>query len=85
MSRLEFVSFTRKEGANMRQLCRNYGISPTTGYKWLKRYERGREAALRDRSRRPRETGILACGKACSRAGCRCHLGLELEFIASNS
>ena len=58
MSRLEFVSFARKEGANMRQLCRNYGISPTTGYKWLKRYERGREAALRDRSRRPRSSPL---------------------------
>ena len=47
--RLEFVRLARKEGANRRQLCRRFGIHPTTAYKWLSRDE----AELGDRSRRP--------------------------------
>lgn len=49
--REEFVMLARAEGANVRELCRRYGISPTTGYKWLAR--QGRGEALSDRSRRP--------------------------------
>ncbi|MDR2238978.1 MAG: IS481 family transposase, partial [Zoogloeaceae bacterium] len=30
--RKEFVLLAMQEGANMRQLCRRFGISPTTGY-----------------------------------------------------
>ena len=40
----EFVVFAMAEGANIRELCRRFGISPTTGYKWLERY-RGRGMA----------------------------------------
>jgi transposase InsO family protein len=41
-----------QEGSNVRELCRRYGISPTTGYKWI---DRGADEAetYRDRSRRP--------------------------------
>jgi transposase InsO family protein len=35
--RREFVRLARQEGANVRELCRRYGISPTTGYKWIDR------------------------------------------------
>jgi len=38
--RLEFVTLASAEGANKRELCRRFGISPQTGYKWLERYER---------------------------------------------
>jgi transposase-like protein len=31
--RLEFVELALKEGANISQLCRDFGISRTTGYK----------------------------------------------------
>jgi transposase len=41
------------EGANISVLCRHYGISRKTGYKWLKRYREEGEAGLADRSRRP--------------------------------
>jgi transposase InsO family protein len=51
--RLEFVTLARSTGANIRRLCRRYGISPKTGYKWLHRYAEGGEAALWDRCRRP--------------------------------
>jgi len=50
--RLEFVRLAMMEGANRRELCRRFGISPKTGYKWLARHGAG-EADLADRSRRP--------------------------------
>ena len=37
----------------MRELCRRFGISPTTGYKWLGRFRVGGEAGLADLLRRP--------------------------------
>jgi len=51
--RLEFVTLASAEGANKRELCRRFGISPQTGYKWLERYEREGTDGLADRSRRP--------------------------------
>lgn len=35
------------------ELCRRYGISRKTGYKWLDRYEREGPDGLTDRSHRP--------------------------------
>ncbi|QDD89307.1 IS481 family transposase [Pseudomonas oryzihabitans] len=49
--REEFVGLAQQAGANIRLLCRRFGISPTTGYKWLARARAGE--ALTDRSRRP--------------------------------
>lgn len=51
--RLEFVLLARQAGVNFRQLCRRFGISAKTGYKWRGRYAQGGAAALQDRSRRP--------------------------------
>jgi transposase InsO family protein len=50
--RREFVRLAVLAGANRRELCRRFGIHPTTGYKWLERWAGG-EKALADRSRRP--------------------------------
>lgn len=50
--RLEFIVLASQEGANRRELCRRFGISPQTGYKWLARHGSG-EADLADHSRRP--------------------------------
>lgn len=52
--REEFVRLALLEGANRRELCRRYGISPQTGYKWLRRWRDGE--ALTDRSRRPKDS-----------------------------
>jgi transposase InsO family protein len=52
-SRLEFVLLALKPGANMRALCRTYGVSPMTGYKLLSRYKDLGEQGLLDQSRRP--------------------------------
>jgi transposase InsO family protein len=53
--RLEFVRLARQEGANVRELCRGFQISPKTAYKWLGRYDEGQgdPASLQDRCRRP--------------------------------
>lgn len=51
--REEFVRLAGQEGANVRELCRRYGVSPTTGYKWLARHAASGREGLADRSRRP--------------------------------
>ncbi len=52
-TKLEFVTLALKEGANRRELCRRFGISPKTGYELIKRFAAGGAAALQPRSRRP--------------------------------
>ena len=52
-ARLEFVMLASVEGANIRQLCRRFGISPTTGYKWLERWQTAGTMGLLEQSRRP--------------------------------
>lgn len=51
--RHEFVMLALKAGANRGELCRRFGISRQTGYKWLRRYGEEGRAGLADRSRRP--------------------------------
>ena len=51
--RLEFCDLAAREGANVRLLCRRYGISPKTGYKWLARWREAGPAGMPERSRRP--------------------------------
>ncbi len=51
--RQEFVVLATADGANVRALCRRYGIAPKTGYKWIDRYRREGPPGLADRSRRP--------------------------------
>lgn len=52
--RQEFVQLAMQEGANVRELCRRFAISPKTGYKWLARWQASAAPqALQDRSRRP--------------------------------
>lgn len=50
--RHEFVRLAMLEGANRRELCRRFGISPDAGYKWIRRWIAG-DRELADRSRRP--------------------------------
>lgn len=51
--RLEFCRLAESGGVPFVVLCRRFGISRKTGYKWLKRYRADGESALEDRSRRP--------------------------------
>lgn len=56
--RSEFVARARQEGANIAALCRQYGISRKTGYKWLARARAGQSLDNRARTpqRQPRRT-----------------------------
>src|SRR3954468_363386 len=51
--RLEFVTLAAADGANIRELCRRYGVSPQAAYKWIARFRAGGVDALADRPRRP--------------------------------
>lgn len=52
-ARLEFVLLAAQEQANIRQLCRHFRISPTTAYKWKRRFQAAGAAGLQEHSRRP--------------------------------
>lgn len=54
--RAAFLQAFQVEGANKRQVCRDWGVSPKTAYKWAARVQEEAEGALRDRSRRPRQS-----------------------------
>jgi transposase len=49
--RMAFVVAVRKEETAVAQVCRQFGISRTTGYRWLTRVGQERLAGLTDRSR----------------------------------
>ena len=53
--RVEFVALARQEGSGHRELCRRFGISAKTGYKWLARAGEGEADWPADRSRRPHD------------------------------
>lgn len=52
----EFVLAATGPGANVAQLCRDFGISRNNGYKWIRRFKAEGKAGLQERSRRPRQT-----------------------------
>ena len=56
--RLEFVTLATAEHANFRHLCRCFGISPNTAYKWLHRFQAAGTDGLADRSRRPHNSPV---------------------------
>ena len=52
--RMKFIADYLQDEWSLAQLCRFYGISRKTGYKWLARYLAEGPAGLGDRSRAPR-------------------------------
>src|SRR5512140_71367 len=52
--RLEFVLLALQPDANIRSLCRRFGVSAPTAYKWIDRYRDSGATALVDQSRRPK-------------------------------
>jgi transposase InsO family protein len=54
--RLRFAIIAGKGTEVFCDLCKEYGISPKTGYKWLHRYEQLGSAGMRELSRRPHES-----------------------------
>lgn len=51
--RFRFIERWRRQELSFAELCRAYGISRKSGYKWVERYEAGGLGALSDRSRAP--------------------------------
>jgi putative transposase len=51
--RLELIEAWKTGEEPMAELCREYGVSRKTAYKWLRRYESGGATALQDQSRAP--------------------------------
>jgi transposase InsO family protein len=55
--RMQFVIEATAPGANVSAVCRKYGVSRRTGYRWIGRYQAaGSLTALAERSRRPHES-----------------------------
>ncbi len=54
--RLRFVKLALKAQQSMTELCRRFGFSRKSGYKWRGRFEREGRRGLRDRVRRPRRS-----------------------------
>jgi transposase InsO family protein len=54
--RHEFVLLAAQPDVNLKQLCRRFGISRPTAYKWLQRYANEGAAGLVDQSRRPQHS-----------------------------
>ena len=52
--RTRFVVDWERKLESMAELCRRYGVSRRTGYKWLQRYQQQGWAGWEDRSRAPR-------------------------------
>jgi len=61
--RMEFVLLAREEWVSMTEVCREFGISRKTGYKWLRRYEAEGLRGLSDRSRRPHSSPFSVSGE----------------------
>lgn len=61
--REEFVRFAEAGGVSLSELCRRFGISRKTGYKWLARWKQEAAAGLADRSRRPLRSPTRTAGK----------------------
>ena len=74
----EFVVFAAAEGANIRELCRRFGVSPTTGYKGLNRHRREGLTGLQERSRRARSCPFRTAGAAEAKA-------LEIRELSNNA
>ena len=97
--RQQFIDEYLQEQTSVSELCRRYGISRKTGYKWAKRFMAGCE--LEDRSRRPHhspkavaqwvEDAIVAARKQRPRWGprklraafLRAHPGAELPSVST--
>lgn len=60
-TRLEFVLLAQRPNANIAALCRGYGISRKTAYKWIERYRLEGEAGLQDQSRKPLSSPTGVC------------------------
>jgi putative transposase len=57
--KMEFVEKASRPGVRMAELCRQYGISRETGYKWLNRFKREGYTGLEEQSRAPHSSPLM--------------------------
>ena len=57
--KMDFVEKASRPGARVSELCREYGISRETGYKWLNRFKREGYDGLEERSRAPHSSPLM--------------------------
>lgn len=67
--RLEFAMLADQQHANHAALCRRFGISRQTGYKWLQRYRNSGRGGLIEHSRKPHTSPHQTPGEV-ERAAC---------------
>jgi putative transposase len=56
--KMEFVEKASRPGVRVAELCRQYGISRETGYKWLNRFKREGYEGLEEQSRAPQSSPL---------------------------
>lgn len=54
--RIEFIKLAMQNGSNIADLCRKYGISRKTGYKFINRYKQEGIEGLENRSKHPKNS-----------------------------
>lgn len=62
-ARARFVQAAWRGAHSVAQLCAQFGISRKTGFKWLKRFRKGGQAALHNQSRRPKRSPTRTSGR----------------------
>src|ERR1044072_2450492 len=67
VQRLRFVKLALENQQSISQLCRRFGMSRKTGYKWLARFERYGLLGLQDRPCRPHRSPRQISGQWISR------------------
>ncbi len=60
--RKEFVQKALSKDASIAELCRAFGISRKTGYKWIQRFRQSGSDALVEDSRRPHSSPVEVSG-----------------------
>jgi transposase len=94
--RIQFLVEATDPGANISEICRRYGVSRKTGYRWLDRYEAaGSLLGVAERSRRPlaspqrtsaeRTARIVAVRREYGWAGRKLRVLLAAEGIACST
>lgn len=53
-ARSDFITEVKSGNESFSEICRTYCISRTTGYKWIKRFDKEGLPGLKDRSKRPK-------------------------------
>jgi len=62
-NRIEFIRLILQGAFSMAELCRRFGVSRKTGYKWWYRFQEEEFFGLEDRSRRPLNSPSKTCSK----------------------